>query len=272
MPKGVKKDDQHTNIGGTAVPNDMIAQPKEETALAINDEKMIAEIRQLSNSADTANVTFPILKLQHTTTPDGEPNPLRGHFTIVRKNDLGEYEIEDLGETIKFQFLLRRYFLKMQKGDDVYSSSDFDDPMDKVPLWKRNGDQTEMFAEDTPHSLQARFLKKDDKERIRSELNILSKLYVMINSEVLVWKLSLTGTIQWSKYTKLVPFAAGVITAAAATKEKKGSVTYYQPAFKAEERLTDLTSVRDNIQLLKDMLPRKNQESFIVEEEDVPFK
>lgn len=269
MPtKGVKKD--HTDIGGVAVPDNMIAKP--ETALAIPDEKMIAEIKQLSNTQDSGTKEFPILKLQHTTTIDGEPNPLRGKFTVIRKNDLGEWVTEEIGETMKFQFLLQRYFLKMVKGNDTYSSGEFDNDMDVIALWKRNGDNSEMFAEGTPFDLQKRFLKKDDKNRVRSELTKLSKLYVLVNGELMVWKLSLTGTIAWSKYTKLITFAAGVITAVGRTEEKKGTVKYYAPVFKAEERITDLTSVRDNIQLLRDMLPKKNGEIFVEETDDVPFK
>lgn len=276
-----KKD--HTDVGGVAVPNDMIKEPgtavvpvKKETALAVNDEQMIAEIKQLSGSNDNAVKEFPMLKLQHTTTPDGEPNPLRGHFTLVRKNDLGEWVTEDLGETIKFNFLLRRHFLKMVKGDEIYTSGDFDEPMEIVPLWVRSGDQSKIFAEGTPHSLQSRFLKKETVngvERVRSELPILSKLYVMINGEVAVWKLSFSGTITWSKYTKLVPFAAGVVTLAGRTEEKKGSNKYYAPVFKAAERLTDLAEIKTNIELLRDMLPKRNQDNFVIEDKtnDVPF-
>lgn len=270
--KPTKKD--HTNVGGVNVPNDMIKEEPKTTALAINDEKMIAEIRQLSNSADTQVREFPILKLQHTTTIDGEPNPLRGHFTIVRKNDLGEWVTEDLGEQIKFQFLLRRHFLKWVDGDITFSSAEFDGPMEIVPLWKRKGDESEIFAEGTPHDLQAKFLQKETKngrEIVRSKLPLLSKLYVMIDGEVVVWKLSLSGTIAWSKYTKLVPFAAGVITAVGRTEEKKGTIKYYVPVFKAEERLKDLAEIKANIEMLKDMLPKRNQESF-VEVEEEPFK
>jgi hypothetical protein len=274
MAEKATKKAGHTNVGGVAVPNDMLANPG--TALAIPDEKMIAEIKQLSNTAENVTKDFPILKLQHVTTGDGEPNPLRGHFTVIRKNDLGEWITDDLGETIKMQFLLRRSFLKMVKGNDVYSSAEFDSPMEIVALWKRNGEQSEMFAEGTPHSLQSRFLKKVDKngvETVRSELPVLSKLYVLVNGELMVWKLSLTGTIAWSKYTKMVPFAAGVITEVGRVEQKTGSVKYYAPAFKAAERITDLQEVKSNIELLRDMLPKKNQDSFVMEtEEDVPFK
>lgn len=266
--KATKK--THADVGGTKVPNDMIENPG--TALAVQDEKMIAEIKQLSNSVETTTKQFPTLKLQHVTTGDGEPNPLRGHFSIVRKNDLGEYETEDLGESIKFQFLLRTHFLKMQKGDDLYTSSEFEGPMEIIPLWHRTGEKSELVAEATPYDLQKRYLKKNDKGQVRSELNMLSKLYVLLNGEVVAWKLSLVGTISWSKYTKMVPFAAGVVTAVGRTEEKKGSIKYYAPVFKAEERLKDLNEVKSNIELLRDMLPKKENFGTMPEEEDVPFK
>jgi hypothetical protein len=265
----------HTDVGGVAVPNDMIAKQEEPktTALAVPDEKMIAEIKQLSNTEETAKRDFPILKLQHLTTADGEPNPLRGHFTIIRKNDMGEWDTEDLGETIKFQFLMQRYFLKMVKKNDVYTSGEFESDMDVISLWKRNGDQSEVFAEGTPFDLQKRFLTKDDKNRVRSELKKLSKLYLLINGELVVWKLSLTGTIAWSKYNKAVPFTAGVITAAGRTEELTGTVKYYAPVFKAEERIKDLVEVKNNIEMLRDMLPKRNQDFISVEtEETEPFK
>lgn len=293
----------HTAVGNTQVPNDMLANPapekevpwdpekpattaeqpnvspetppaKPETALAVNDEQMIAEIKQLSNTSDSGTKDFPILKLQHVTDLNGEANPLKGHFTIVRKDDLGEWKTEDLGETIKVQFLMQRYFLKMMKGDDLYTSGEFESDMEIIPLWKRTGEKSEVMAEGTPYDLQKRFLKRDDKDRVRSELNKLSKLYVLVNGELVVWKLSLTGTIAWSKYTKLITFAAGVVTAVGRTEEKKGTIKYFAPVFKAEERITDLASIKDNIQILRDMLPKKTEGSIIVEEDPdaPPFK
>ncbi len=263
-----------TNVGGVEVPDEMIAKPEPETvAIAVPDEKMIAEIKELSNTKNTDTIEFPMLKLQHVTTIDGEPNELRGHFTKVTKNDMGDWITEDLGETIKMQFLMQRFFLKMMKGEDLYTSSEFESDMDKIALWKRRGEESEMVGEDTPHNLQGKFLKKDDQNRVRSELNKLSKLYVMLNGEVMIWKLSLTGTIAWSKYTKLINFPAGVITAVGRTEEKKGTIKYYVPAFKALERITDLTAIKDNIQILRDLLPRSGQPNpIIIEDEGLPFK
>lgn len=274
--KAKKKD--HTEVGGVAVPNDMIkpgtaiVPAKEETALAVQDKQTIAEIQQLSNSTENAGKNLPMLKLQHTTTPDGEPNPLRGHFTIVRMNDLGDWDTEDLGETFKLQFLMQRYFLKMMKGDDMYTSGEFETEMERIALWKRNGDQSIMFKEGTPHDLQAMFLEKNDRDQLRSKLVKLSKLYVLVNGEVAVWKLSLTGTIAWSKYGKLVPFTAGVVTAVGRTEEKKGTVKYYAPVFKADSRIADLQEVKANIQLLRDMLPKRPQSDIIIEDDAPPFK
>lgn len=278
--KATKKD--HTDVGGVNVPNDMIKQEpgtamvpaKQETGLAVQDKRTMAEIQQLSNSTENAGKNLPMLKLQHTTTPDGEPNPLRGHFTIVRMNDLGEWDTEDLGENFKMQFLLQRYFLKMMKGDDMYTSGEYENEFEKIALWKRNGDQSELVKEGSPHDLQTMFLEKNDRDQLRSKLQKLSKLYVLVNGEVAVWKLSLTGTIAWSKYGKLVPFTAGVNTAVGRTEEKKGAVKYFAPVFKADSRIEDLQEVKANIQLLRDMLPRRGQADIIVEQpaKDVPFE
>lgn len=256
----------------TIVP--VVSTSNSNVALVPKDDKLMAEIRQLSNTKENAVANIPTLKLEHTTTIEGEPNELRGHFTVSRKNELGEYIKQDLGPTIKFEFLLQRYFLKLIKGNDSYSSSEFESETDIVALWKRTGDASELYTEGVPYEIQKRFLKKDDQNRIRSELNRLVKIYVLLNGELVAWKLSLTGTIAWSKYQRLVTFASGVVTAAGAIEMKKGTVKYYQPEFKADSKIKDLKLVKDNIQNLKDLLPKATQQEVITidGEDDLPFK
>jgi len=249
----------------------------EESIVPSPDPKEMGELRKLANMEEEIRPTFAQLKLEHVTDRDGEPNPLRGHYTLSRKNDLGEWVKEDLGEEIKVHWLMQRYFLKMVKGDDIYSSGEFDSELESIQLWKRNTEtkNNELFKEGLPDQLKKMFLKKDDKGKVYSELKKLSKLYGTINGELVAFKLSGTGTWAWSDYSKLVTFPAAVITTMVAHPDKKGTLKWYVPVFKATEKITDFAKLKEQLTELKSMVPQRPvEDSLQIEEgkEDVPFK
>src|SRR3990172_11840983 len=126
----------------------MSKAPKEEQALTVSRDEQMMTLHKLGGSLQGTAPAIPMLRLEHTTDNQGEPNPLKGHYTIARRNPLGEWDKIDLGETIELHFLVQRHYCLLVKGNDKYSSSEFDDPMQSIKLFKRSGETSSLFGED----------------------------------------------------------------------------------------------------------------------------
>lgn len=229
--------------------DESIVESTSNASLVVAPNESDLEILRSQGGADLAGnfVTFPNLRVEHTTNFEGDPNPNKGQFSVSVQNELGEWEETLLGKKITIQVILQRHRLEMVKrGEGKFTTPEFDEPGAVVPLFVRseNGDGVKVFAEGSIDELTKKFLKKNDKGRVFSELRNLYVLYVRVNGEIVKWKQNLSATIAWSKFCKKImnnQFAYEIDVEL--IEEKNGTVKYYVPAFTAANRITDIKSV-----------------------------
>lgn len=235
----------------------MSKESKDVVVEVTNEE--LAVLMQQGGGGEQANAVFPAFRLEHTTDFDGNDNPLKGHFTITTRNELGEWLANDLGETIEMQILMRRYRLdyKPKGGETEYSTREFDSLMDQVPLTKKTivgeNKKFELFATGTAHELKQhpKFQTTKDDGSIKSELQLLSVLYCKVGDAVVRFKTNISATISFNNYSKQVmPF--GVITQVTPEEMKNGTVRYFKPNFKAVRPLTK-EEITKTIELQKEL-------------------
>lgn len=247
--------------------------------VAISADEM-AMLMQLGGGAESGGVYFPSLKLQHTTDFNGDPNPLRGRYTLTTKNDLGEWVAQDLGDTIELQFLMRRYRLYMVKGDTTYSSKEFDSPLEQIQLTQKTGTDLDnmkmaLHSTGTVQELQQQFLNRGDDGSVKTDLKLLSVLYCKLNGEVVKWKMNMSGTMSYSQYSKSVmPF--GVVTQAAVKEMKNGSVKYYSPLFSALRQIDNVAEAVQQQKDLRDVFGQYNsvpklEDKSSIDSDPIPF-
>lgn len=220
------------------------------------DQAMLAEIRAQGGGEPLA-AKLPMFKLEHVSDGSGEPNPLRGHFTLAKPNDLGEYEKKDLGESVRVQFLYQRYYLDLVKGDVRYSSKEFDTTDSTVALFQSTGfgdsRVSSLYAEGTPYELGKSFLITDSKGKQYSELKLKYVVYAIIDNGLAKWKMNGSATRSYRQYQRMVlPYA--VITEVTRSEQTKGTNKYYVPELKAVEKITDLKKVLEEQKDLKELI------------------
>lgn len=225
-------------------------------ALALTKDQQLAKLREQGGATESSALVLPLLKLEHTTIV-GDPNPNKGKFSLSRKNNLGEWEKEILGDEVAMQILLQRFVLSFVDNDISYSSMEFDNPNEIVRLWKSTGQgddrKSEMYAEDTPAELSKKFLiKKND--RVVSQLKLLVVLYVNLEHdgkiEMVKWPTNVSGTVGYRKYSrKTHPFA--VLTKVTREEAISGTNKYYQPKFHIISELADFNEAIEQQEKLK---------------------
>lgn len=217
--------------------------------LAKTREEQLLAMRQLGGTPESSSLVLPLLKLEHTLNVEGEPNPDKGNFTLARKDGLGNWKKEVLGEEIRIHLLIQRYVLSMRDGDISYSSPEFDNPNDIVKLWKSVGQgddrKSELFDENTPGELSKKFLITKN-NRTFSQLKLLVVLYgemeVGDKIEMVKWSTNVSGTVGYRKYArKTTPFA--VLTKITREEATSGTNKYYQPKFTVIEEMPDFEEV-----------------------------
>ena len=244
----------------------------EKKEIVITPEEM-AMLMQLGGGAEQGGVFFPSLRLQHTTDYNGDANPLKGHYTLTERNDLGEWIAQDLGDTIELQFLMRRYRLYMVKGDTTYSTKEFDSPLEQIQLTQKVGTDIEnmkmrIHSTGTVQELQQQFLNRGDDGSVKTDLKLLSVLYCKIGDQVCKWKMNMSATMAYSKFAKSVmPFA--VITECKAQELKNGSVKYYAPLFRAVRGIDDVKAAVEAQKGLRDVFGAFNATPAIAAPADV---
>lgn len=224
--------------------------------LTKSNNELLEQLKQQGGVMQGESIaSFPQLKLEHTTDFSGEPNPLKGHFTLSIRDSLGIWDKKDLGEMITLQFLLQRYILSLRKNDTNYSSKEFGQVDEHVQLFKTIGDgenrKTELYKEATPVELGKDFLVKDAKGHVRSELKLLVVLYAKYNNQTVRWKTNLSATMAYLQYAKqVIPFA--VNTEITREEAKNGANKFYKPKFKAINKLTDYQQIiKEQNELIK---------------------
>jgi len=258
-----------------------VEAPNTGALVTQEDKKNLAAIQMAGGGDQNSYLNLPILRLEHTTGFDGEPNPLKGQFTLSRKNELGEWDKTELGELITGQFILQRYFLSMSQnqGKVKYSSREFDTPTEKVILFKsetvdgKRKSTPYHTEEKTSDTLSKDFLTKkvvDGKEQIRSDLSLLYVLYLKLEGvdEIVKWKTNVSTTVGWSRYQKsgVVPFS--VITEVTREEATAGSNKYFRPNFRATEPLKDFKKVLAGINELRGQLSQSNGGTSVKPVED----
>ena len=224
---------------------------KESKALTVISDEDRALLQNLGGGAELGGVYFPSFKLQHTMDFNGDPNELRGHFTITEKDELGNWNTQDLGETVELQFLIRRYRLYLKKGDTTYSSREFDSQLDQINLTQQTGEGDNqkfvLHSTGTVKELQQQFLVQNDEGKVSSELKLLSVLYAKHGETLVKWKMNMSATMAYSRYAKSVmPFE--VVTKMTVEEKKNGAVKIYSPIMVADRKISD---VQDAIQTQK---------------------
>lgn len=225
-------------------------------ALAKTREEQLLAMRAKGGSTESSHLVLPLLKLEHTTGVDGEPNPDKGQFTLARKDGLGNWNKEKLGDEIMIHFLLQRYMLQNRDGSIVYSSPEFDNANEPVQLWKSTGEgddrKTEMYAEGTPAELGNKFLITKN-GKTQSQLKLLVVLYGELDHggkvEMVKWSTNVSGTVGWRKFSrKTTPFA--VMCKITREEAMSGTNKYFQPKFHVVAELEDFGAVlkaQDNL-------------------------
>lgn len=136
--------------------NEVDAPEQKPGALMTTEDKQALAAIRMAGGTDQggSSLNLPILRLEHTTDFEGEPNPLKGEFTLTRRNQLGEWAKLSLGEFIVGHFIIQRYTLSLtQEGGKIkYSSKEFDNPNESVLLFKSQGQgedrKSEAYKED----------------------------------------------------------------------------------------------------------------------------
>ena len=217
-------------------------------ALAKTREEQLLAMRQRGGTTESSALTLPLLKLEHTTI-NGDPNPDKGMFTLARKDGLGNWHKEILGEKIVIHFLLQRYVLSLRDGDNSYNSPEFDNPNEMVHLWKSTGAgddrKSELFAEDTPAELAKKFLITKN-GKTQSQLKLLVVLYGELEHngkiEMVKWSTNVSGTVGFRKFSrKTTPFA--VLCEVTRDEATSGTNKYYQPKFVVLHEMPDFGEV-----------------------------
>lgn len=220
-----------------------------ETALAKTREEQLLAMRNLGGTPENSNLILPSLKLEHTLSPDGEPNPDKGNFTLSRRDALGNWKKEVLGEEIVMHFLLQRYNLSFRDNDIHYSSPEFDNPNEIVRLWKSTGQgddrKSELYDENTPGELSKKFLITKN-NRTYSQLKLLVVLYGELEHsdkiEMVKWSTNVSATVGYRKFArKTTPFA--VLTRVTREEALSGTNKYYQPKFNVLQEMPDFEEV-----------------------------
>lgn len=218
-------------------------------ALAKTREEQLSAMRAKGGTSESSTLTLPLLKLEHTTGADGESNPDKGMFTLARKDGMGDWKKQVLGETITIHFLLQRYVLSFRDGDVVYSSPEFDNANDVVQLWKSTGQgdarKSDLHGEGTPADLAKGFMVTKN-NRTQSQLKLLVVLYGELEHsgkiEMVKWSTNVSGTVGWRKFSrKVTPFA--VLASVIRNEAMSGSNKYYQPVFTVISEMPDFEEV-----------------------------
>lgn len=248
------------------MPTTKPASPKEDKALV--DTKKLEEIRRFGGASETAQ-RLPIFSLEHTTI-SGEANPLKGHFTLSTRNDLGDWQKKDLGESVDLLFLVQRYRMSCIDGDERYSSPEFDSPQESVKLFKSTGQgddrKSELYSEGTFNELSGKFIVKE-KDRTYSKLRLQFVLYALLGEEIVTWRCNVSATMGFRKFGRdYNPY--GIITNITAQEVVKGSNKFYRPVFKVKERFNDLEKI---LKLQKELRQAFDATKEPEKEEAVPF-
>ena len=220
----------------------------QEKAVTPVDRDLLTQINQIGGLAGTDVLAVPSLRLEHTTDATGEPNELKGKFTLSRKDELGQWEKQDLGEEIVIQVLLQRYFFNLMKDKKRYGSKEFDSRDNLVQLFESVGEgdsrSSMLYAEGTPAELAKNFMVQDSKGRTRSELMMQYAIYALYNNELVKWRMNTSATFGYRTYQRQVsPFT--VMTKVTRIEKKNGNVKFYAPQFNAVEKLNDFRAVLD---------------------------
>lgn len=221
---------------------------EQTTALAKTREEQLLAMRTKGGTTENSHLVLPLLKLEHTTI-NGEANPDKGLFSLARKDGLGNWKKEIIGEEIMIHFLIQRYMLSYRDNDTVYSSREFDNANEVVQLWKSIGQgenrKSELYAEGTSADLGNKFLiTKNDKTY--SQLKLLVVLYGELDHdgkiEIVKWSTNVSGTMSWRKFSrKTTPFA--VMCKVTREEATSGTNKYYQPKFTVVEEMPDFAEV-----------------------------
>lgn len=222
------------------------------TELAKTRDEQLAAMRNLGGASEVGSLTLPLLKLEHTTIK-GEANPDKGLFTLSKKDAMGNWAKEVLGEKIVIHFLVQRFTLSFVDNDISYSSPEFDNANEIVRLWKSTGQgdgrKSELFGEDTPAELAKKFLITKN-NRTYSQLKLLVVLYGELEYnkdgnqiiELVKWSTNVSGTVGYRKFSrKTTPFA--VLTEVTREEALSGSNKYYQPKFVVLSEMPDFNEV-----------------------------
>lgn len=237
--------------------------------VSVPPEKQLEEVRRMGGGSE-AQARLPLLSLEHTTI-NGEANPLKGHFTLSTRDELGKWNKEDIGESIEVKFLVQRYRLSCIDGDDRYSSPEFDAPQENVKLFKSTGQgddrKSELYAEGNFNELSNKFIVKE-KDRTYSKLRMLIVLYLLLGDKLVTWRGNVSATMSFRKYSReLNPY--GVVTSITTQEIVKGSNKFFRPIFKVKEKNNDLAKILTLQKELRQAFDLNKEPEKI---EEVPFE